>query len=280
MAFWDITAGAIAGPVGEALYGQHVAKQQFERQKELMALQLKNQQTLNAQGQQMQMDMWEKTNYKEQMRQMKMAGLNPALLYGKGGGGGTTTGSQSGGSATGGSASMAPMMDLSAINIAKQMAEIELIKAQKLKVESETEGTKQDVWTKEFENKILEKYRNKIEVARDWNWTSQGVKGEEEWKAWQIRKQVMYGGDADYNKDKPTKYEDQLDRDIATSIESLKQLRTKGDILGFEAEIDKFGANLAKNGISPDSPWYAKLITDMLEKVGLGGMIRQIITGK
>lgn len=130
MGFWDITAGTLAQPIGEAIVGQHLAKQQFNRQKELMALQLKNQQILNAQGQQMQLDMWDKTNYKEQMRQMRMAGLNPALLYGRSGGGGATTGSQSGGSAASGSASMAPMMDLSVLNIARTKAEIELIKAQ------------------------------------------------------------------------------------------------------------------------------------------------------
>lgn len=40
----------------------------------------------------LQFDMWNKTNYSAQVEQMKKAGLNPALLYGMGGGGGTTTG--------------------------------------------------------------------------------------------------------------------------------------------------------------------------------------------
>lgn len=140
MGFWDITAGAVVKPIGEAIYGQHVANQQFNRQKELMGLQMKNQQILNAQGHQMQLDMWDKTNYKEQMKQMKMAGLNPALLYGKGGGGGTTTGNQGGGSATGGSASMAPMMDLSALNITKSKAELELMNAQADNLRAEAEA--------------------------------------------------------------------------------------------------------------------------------------------
>lgn len=279
MGFWDITAGSLAKPVGEALYGQHVAKQQFDRQKELMNIQMMNQKELNRQGQQFQMDMWEKTNYKEQMKQMRMAGLNPALLYGKGGGGGATTGSQGGGSAASGSASMAPMMDLSTLNIARQKAEIDLINANRENVVTKTENEKQEIATKEFEKAIREKYRNQIEVARQWEWTSTGTKSEEEWKAWQVRKQILYNGDEAFNPEKPNEAGKGVSREIQTSIENLKQLKTKGDILEFEKAIDEFGANLAKNGISPDSPWYAKVITDMLEKVGLGGMIRQILTG-
>ncbi len=61
--------------------------------------QYENQRKLNQQGHDLQMDMWNKTNYKAQLEHMKGAGLNPGLMYGMGGGGGTTTGSQGGGSA-------------------------------------------------------------------------------------------------------------------------------------------------------------------------------------
>ena len=64
------------------------AKRQYERQRQL-----------NQQGADLQMDMWNKTNYGAQLEHMKDAGLNPALMYGMGGGGGATTGSQGGGSA-------------------------------------------------------------------------------------------------------------------------------------------------------------------------------------
>lgn len=64
------------------------AKRQQQRQMEL-----------NQQGHDLQMDMWNKTNYGAQIGHMKQAGLNPALMYGMGGGGGATTGSQGGGSA-------------------------------------------------------------------------------------------------------------------------------------------------------------------------------------
>ena len=69
------------------------AKRQQQRQMEL-----------NQQGHDLQMDMWNKTNYGAQIGHMKEAGLNPALMYGMGGGGGATTGSQGGGSAAKGMA--------------------------------------------------------------------------------------------------------------------------------------------------------------------------------
>lgn len=98
----------------DALLNQLTAKQQYERQKKLMDIQnsnqqklmqqqMQNQMQLNEQGQQIQLDTWEKTSYPAQVAMLQKAGLNPALLYGKGGSGGVT-GSQSGGAAAGGSA--------------------------------------------------------------------------------------------------------------------------------------------------------------------------------
>ncbi len=95
--------------------------------------QYENQRMLNQQGHDLQMDMWNKTNYKAQLEHMKGAGLNPGLMYGMGGGGGTTTGSQGGGSA-------------SKANVQKQMAieglmagaQTELLKAQVENVEADT----------------------------------------------------------------------------------------------------------------------------------------------
>lgn len=105
------------------------ARKQHERQKELMGIQLKNQQELNKQGNELQFDLWNKTNYGAQVKHMNEAGINPALLYGQSGGGGATTGSQGGGSAQGGNA--AAPMDIGAIaSIGKMLAETMLLKKQ------------------------------------------------------------------------------------------------------------------------------------------------------
>lgn len=96
---------------GEMLYNQLTSAQQFGRTKKLMDIQQSNQMALNQQGQALQLDTWEKTNYPAQVAMLKQAGLNPSLMYAKGGVGGTT-GSQGGGSASMGQAQEARGMDI------------------------------------------------------------------------------------------------------------------------------------------------------------------------
>lgn len=124
----------IAGLGIGMLGGEHGSRRNYKYNKKLMAIQFANQQALNQQGHDLQMDMWNKTNYGAQIGHMRDAGLNPAMMYGIGGGGGTTTGSQGGGSATGGSAQQWKAMDL-------QNA---LIGAQVKNIEADTENKKAD----------------------------------------------------------------------------------------------------------------------------------------
>lgn len=153
--------GNLLGPIGSiagglfGMFGQNRRmRQQMQHQKNLMGLQFQNQQALNRQGHELQLEMWNKTNYPAQMAMLKEAGLNPALLYGMSGGGGTTAGSQTGGSAAGGQAGM---LDIgSALAAAKLGAEIENIKAQ-------TKLTENKGMTEE-QNLILAKAETDIKV--------------------------------------------------------------------------------------------------------------------
>ena len=91
---------------------------------EKYGLQHQNQMGLNRQGHDLQMDMWNKTNYGAQVEHMKNAGLNPALMY-KGAGAGGTTGSQGGGSASMGSSQQGKVMDLQNALLGAQIKGIE-----------------------------------------------------------------------------------------------------------------------------------------------------------
>ena len=122
-------------------YEQFTMQQQQQNQIELMGLQqgynlelmneqLNNQMGLNQQGHDLQFDMWNKTNAEAQMKHLKKAGLNPALMYKQGGAGGNT-GSQSGGSASGGNAGLgmapqSPQMKLFGAQLRKLNAEAKL----------------------------------------------------------------------------------------------------------------------------------------------------------
>ena len=81
--------------------------------------------------------MWKDTNYAAQVEEMKKAGLSIGLMYGKGGAGGTTTGA----GATGVSAPTAPtgMGLIGGSQLAAQIANMELTKAQTENVKADTE---------------------------------------------------------------------------------------------------------------------------------------------
>lgn len=88
--------GAILGlatTAGGAIANRVARNKQFSNEKELMGLQAKYNKEAAAYSQKLQKEMWDYTNYGNQVKHMKEAGLNPALLYGMGGGGGATAGS-------------------------------------------------------------------------------------------------------------------------------------------------------------------------------------------
>ena len=135
-----IQAGAQVGGGLLTMIGQRKREERaMQNQEKLMGLQLRNQMQLNQQGQKIQQETWEKTNYPAQMKMLKDAGLNPGLLYSKGGSGGVT-GSQGGGSAASGNApapQMMPNMDIG--NSVRTATEILLAKAQARKTNAEAE---------------------------------------------------------------------------------------------------------------------------------------------
>ena len=137
MSILGIGLGAAGGLIQDARQ-----KKQHKRQKELMDIQQKNQQQLNKQGHGLQKDMWDYTNYGNQVKHMKDAGLNVGLMYGMGGGGGSTAGSQGGGSAASGSAA-APMDIGNALQAGLMKAQIDNINADtdNKKGDTELKGT-------------------------------------------------------------------------------------------------------------------------------------------
>lgn len=94
------TAGSAAAGLGIANWQD---QRQLEQQRALTGMQVGAQKELGQFNQKLAYDMWLKTNYAEQRKQMEKAGLNVGLMY-KGAGGGGTTAGGSAGSVTGGSA--------------------------------------------------------------------------------------------------------------------------------------------------------------------------------
>lgn len=112
-------------------------EQQLAMQRTLNRDQMQNQMSLTDYNMQKQLELWQKTGYEAQVGQLEKAGLNPALLYGKGGGGGQTAqiaqGSVNAGQASRGNEGMQGM------GLGLQMFEqIKLLEAQRKNIEADT----------------------------------------------------------------------------------------------------------------------------------------------
>jgi hypothetical protein len=255
---------------------------QQQNQEKLNAQQMRNQQLLNQQGSDLQMDMWNKTNYEAQIAQMKAAGLNPALMYGMKGGGGTTTGSQSGGSASGGSAAggnaPAPQqMDLgNIIQAALASAQIEKIKAETENLKATTTKTGAETNTTEFNLKLAEDLRENTILQKQMELSNLTVDTQQKEIYANMKNAVdfVWGEEGTgYAKSglQSTNLEGRAAKRYIAEFEIVKQTleraKTENDIAGFKAEVEELNATLAQWGINPTSIAGAKIVTDIIMKV-------------
>ena len=157
---WSNIATTGLGMLGNVLGNQNA----FSQQQQLMGIQFQNQRLLNEQAHQLGKDMWDYTNYGNQVKHMKDAGLNVGLMYGGGGGGGSTTSQPSGGGASGGNAPM-PMDIMNMVNQAKlTQAQIENINAD-TKLKEVDANKRSGVDTEEAQSRIdLNKIKTRFET--------------------------------------------------------------------------------------------------------------------
>jgi len=147
-------------------------QKQLEQQQKLTDMQAKAQMGLSRDNAKVALQMWKDTNYSAQVEEMKKAGLNVGLMYGKGGSGGTTTSSP--GSIGGATAQMPELNKNSGMGIqmAQAAANLELIKAQTNKTNAEAAnigegGVQNKGWIldniiKEFEGKDKKQYFEEV----------------------------------------------------------------------------------------------------------------------
>lgn len=125
-AIGDIIGGGL--DIANAI--QNSPNKQMKRTKQLMDIQVQNQEKLNVQAQELAMKTWKETNYPAQIAMMKEAGINPALMYGSAGSGGSTN-AGSGGSAASGQSPNGRTFDLMNLIAMKQIsADVELKKSE------------------------------------------------------------------------------------------------------------------------------------------------------
>lgn len=134
----------LGGPIGGAIMGAFSDQRQDAMNRINTRRQVEASKELTDYNTRKQLQMWEATGYGPQMEQMRKAGVNPALLYGKGGAGGQTA-AISPGSAGMGAAPSAGGEGLGMVNAVMEMA---LLSAKKDLLKADAENKNADTTNK------------------------------------------------------------------------------------------------------------------------------------
>jgi hypothetical protein len=166
---WNSAGGAVVGQamnwVDEALFGNKRRKQQIEQQEKLTDLQIQANKELADYGMGISKEMFDYTGYENQVKQMKAAGLNPALMYGHAGAGGTTvsSGAGSAGASQASDEASRKMANMQVMGMGLQMqkmgAEVKKLEADAKKAEADAKKAESEAQTREelraFEKELL-----------------------------------------------------------------------------------------------------------------------------
>lgn len=227
--------------------GAIAANRQFKNEKKLMGLQAKYNKEQAKYTSDLQKDMWDYTNYENQMQHIKNAGLNPALLYGMSGGGGTTTGSAHAEGVSNAGTTAVGM----GLNAAKLLSEIRLINAQADKTDKEGKkiaGVDTDLARAQenlanFTAKLMESKGRLTEVDID-NAKKYGNKLVEETRLLETQADIA---------------EETKENEIEKNAQELLNMQWEGIKKQFEAELTSEEVKIAKEKL--EMLWFG-LITD------------------
>lgn len=284
---WGAIAAPVIGTVTSALgIGEkRQDRRQIEQQKKLNALDMGNARQMR----EMQMQTWNETNYEAQMKHAKNAGLSMSI-FGKGGGtSGATVGSPTTGTNSGTAADPA-MAQGASTNQAMTIAQLGLMGAQKQNIEADTANKKagaeaqgagtiktgEETKLIQWENEVKKMLGTENEItAREREQDVRIIGGEKANAEWEAYKVGAFDGKTYDDKNNP--YAKAIRAGLEQTKQTLENSKTAGDILGAQKAIEEFKANLAKEGIAPDSPWYTKIIGTLLGKIGLNPL--KLLTG-
>ena len=279
----ELANSVISTGMGLLLQG-HNDRRQLRQQKKLQDMQIEGQKEMTdyntEASRKAQLQMWRDTNYGAQRDELKKAGMSVGLMYGGGGGGGATTGA----GATGGSVSgaMAPTggneimaMRMQSLNERMQEAQIEATKAQTAKTQVETEkigGVDKAKTTEEtrgikFNNDLNDTLKDTTISKKIAETDLEMIKRDRESADWETYLSVGYrGGNF---KDPDSEIAKAMRAGFEKATVNLEIAKKENNILDAKQIITDFEANLAKEGIHPNSPWGVKFVIDLLKKIDL-----------
>lgn len=258
-------------------------KRQIKQQTALQELGIKGSKELTDYNKAKELEMWKATNWSAQMEEAEKAGLSTAYLYGKGGGTTGTVGSGGAGMSVGGAADAASAMNAGTnqamaiaqlqnlqANTKKTNAEAENIAPTGEKIKADTELTK---WNTELSKKLNSDSMIK-DVQEQQKYAAirleQSQRRElQEWEAWEAGSLTDSNGKKYLMDDPESPIAKAIRAGYSETVQQVENLKQTGDILESEKAIKRFEANLTRQGIAAGSPWYVKMVGDLLKKLGI-----------
>lgn len=262
------------------LFGGMQDKRQLEHQKKLWDEEMKRNKDMAKYNSDLSFENWLRTNYPAQVDQMKKAGLSISGMYEGGGNAGMAFGGT--GSGPSGASAGDPNAGMAiGANMAMLEAQKKNIEAQTKKTEVETqnmsdggvtnEATK---WATDLSKKLMtDEHISAIHQSAAQDTAKKEVENERLGAEWEAFKEANFSktkdGEGwiwnDPNSPIVKAYKAGADK---TLIE-LQKAKTENNIAKAEETIKNFEANLTKQGIAAGSPWYVKMVGDLLKKVGI-----------
>lgn len=288
--------GAGMGLVG-TLTGMNSQEQtmqdQWRLEKEKMALQAKYNKEQANYSQQLALDMWNKTNYEEQVKHMQAAGLNPALLYSKGGAGGSTAGAGTAAPVSDGTTqavSMGLQAKQIAISQAQQMAQTAKTVAETAKISGvDTESVKtsikkmlQDIEASKTE---AEKTDEETKIIKFTNWLNDAKKKMVYWEDGESGNYADMQAKLDFQRAMTEQYglskkeaEYIQDKKVINKLEKYLDEIVNGKVAVYQEQVEK--AKQAKNETA-QKRWefeQDKALSELIENMGGDGMYSRILS--
>lgn len=195
-----------------------------------------------------------------QMARLKNAGLNPNLVYGNG----ATTESANLQSTTPQATPRQEAIQLDLSSVAQMALHQRQVQANIARTEAETRAIDSRTAGSEFQNQLNQSIGIQ-KMVDNYSWASEKVatesqKANADWLAYQSG---AFDGKSYDDPNSPVAKA--IKAGYKLTEENLKNAKALGDIRRYETTIKQFEANLVKSGISPNSPWYVKIVGDLLK---------------
>lgn len=259
------------------LFGGMQDDRQFKQQKRLWEEEMRLNKDMAKYNSDLSFENWLRTNYPAQVEQMKKAGLSISGMYEGGGSSGMAIGGT--GSGVNGANAGDPNAGMAiGANIALMKAQQANIEADTVKKQAETANlTEAETPAKKWETELSKKLNTDVfinDVQKQLNWATERLKNtaQKEIQEWETARAAGFIDEhgKKYTFDDPeSPMAKAMRAGFSKTVTELENMKKEGKILEAEKTVKEFEAKLTKQGIPAGSPWYVKLIADLLGKVGI-----------